>query len=222
MRLFTRFAVAAFALVGLATRLAGARESIVPETINLGRPVDFGKDIHPILDAKCIACHNKVVTENRLNLETVAAILKGGSSGAVVLPGDPAGSMLYSMAAGIDDPVMPPDGNKVQAQPLSPRELGLLKQWIAEGAHVGSAVATEAMAWKPVPASLTTIFGLAMDPGGRFAACGRANQLDVYDLLCGTHEGRLLDPALNSLGVAGEAVVSRWCGSSRLRALRRL
>ena len=43
---------------------------------NLGRPVDFEKDIQPILDEKCVACHNVAIAESKLILEDVPAILK--------------------------------------------------------------------------------------------------------------------------------------------------
>ena len=57
---------------------------IEPAAVRLGRPVDFEKDIQPILDEKCVACHNVAIAESKLILEDVPAILKGGKRG----PGD--------------------------------------------------------------------------------------------------------------------------------------
>ena len=35
-----------------------------------------------------------------------------------------------------------------------------------------------------------------LQPWSRFAVCGRANQIDVYDVITGEHVQRLTDPAL--------------------------
>src|SRR5262245_17944379 len=51
----------------------------------LDRSVDFERDVYPILDSKCIACHNLAITENGLNLEDVKNILKGGKRGPAVI-----------------------------------------------------------------------------------------------------------------------------------------
>ena len=62
---------------------------ITPEEIVLGRPVEFERDVYPILEANCIACHNVTVSEGDLILENIAAILKGGGSGPAVIPEKP-------------------------------------------------------------------------------------------------------------------------------------
>ena len=54
--------------------------AITPEDPKLGRPVDFERDVYPILDAKCVACHNVAVDESKLVLEDVEGILKGGEA----------------------------------------------------------------------------------------------------------------------------------------------
>ena len=65
---------------------APAPKPIVAATVNLGRPVDFEKDVYPILELNCIACHNQGTAESRLNLETPEAIRKGGKRGPAVVP----------------------------------------------------------------------------------------------------------------------------------------
>lgn len=172
---------------------------IEPAAVNLGRPVDFDKDIVPIFDGKCVACHNVAIAESRLNLEEVPAILKGGKRGPAVIPKDPDKSLLYKVVARAVDPVMPPLPNKVSATALTPQELGLLRQWILEGAPAGSGQSGSALTWQPIPSHIASIYGVAVTTWGRFAACGRANQLDVYDLVTGEHVARLTDPALTPL-----------------------
>ena len=49
-------------------------------------PVDFQSEILPLLRHNCIACHNSTKAENHLVLETPQSILKGGESGAAVVP----------------------------------------------------------------------------------------------------------------------------------------
>lgn len=173
--------------------------AIEPAAVNLGRPVDFDKDIVPIFDGKCVACHNVAIAESRLNLEDVPAILKGGKRGPAVVPKEPDKSLLYKVAARAVEPVMPPLPNKVSATPLTPQELGLLRQWILEGAPAGAGSSPTTITWQPIPPHIVSIYGVAVTTWGRFAACGRANQIDVYDLVLGEHVARLTDPLLATL-----------------------
>lgn len=169
---------------------------IEPAAVNLGRPVEFEKDIQPILDEKCVACHNVAIAESKLILEDVPAILKGGKRGAAVVAKDPAKSLMYLVAARAADPVMPPLPNKVSAAAFTPQELGLLKKWIEEGAVQGMGSGTTVVPWQAVPSNLTSIYSVALSTWGRWAACGRANQIDLYDVATGEYVTRLQDPAL--------------------------
>ncbi|MDB5347239.1 MAG: domain, G-beta repeat [Schlesneria sp.] len=164
--------------------------------VNLGRPVEFEKDIQPILDEKCVACHNVAIAESKLILEDVPAILKGGKRGPAVIAKDPTKSLMYLVAARAIDPVMPPLPNKVSAAAFTPQELGLLKKWIEEGAVQGMGSGTTVVPWQAVPSNLTSIYSVALSTWGRWAACGRANQIDLYDVATGEYVTRLQDPAL--------------------------
>ena len=62
-----------------------AVQKIEPEKVDLGRPVDFDRDIFPILEANCVACHNVAVPESKLSVEDVKSILKGGKRGPAVV-----------------------------------------------------------------------------------------------------------------------------------------
>ena len=107
--------------------------------VNLGRPVDFEKDVYPILEANCVACHNAGIAESKLSVETAETIRKGGKRGPAVTPKNPATSLLFQFASRARRPAMPPLPNTVEANALSPKELGTLKQWILEGAAGGAA-----------------------------------------------------------------------------------
>ncbi|MBX7211863.1 MAG: hypothetical protein K1X78_26390 [Verrucomicrobiaceae bacterium] len=160
-----------------------------------GVTMDFQRDVYPILKANCIACHNKTTTKADLNMETPALMKKGGESGVGILPGRGADSIILQAAAHTWDSVMPPKGNKVGAVNLTPRELGVLKAWIDQGAKA-SEKHEQQIAWQPLPPGLNPIYSLAMTKDGRFAACSRANQIFIYDLATRQFVTRLTDDAL--------------------------
>ena len=57
----------------LAQEKKTAAQKIEPEEVKLGRPVEFNRDIYPILENNCVACHNLAISESRLNLEDIDA-----------------------------------------------------------------------------------------------------------------------------------------------------
>ena len=158
-------------------------------------PVDFEKEILPILRSNCLACHNLSVAESELVLETPRMILKGGVSGPAVVPGKADDSLLFTMSAHREEPVMPPADNDRNAHNLSPEQLGLLRLWINEGA-AGEVTGTGPIAWQPLPASLHPIYAVAVSPDGSHAAAACANQVLVYDVPTRWEIGRLKDPEL--------------------------
>lgn len=180
----------------LAQEKAADAGKIEPAAVNLGRPVDFAKDVQPILDDKCVACHNVAIAESRLVLEDVPSILKGGKRGPSVMPKDPDKSLLYLVASRGQQPAMPPLPNKVSAAAVTPQELGIIKQWILEGAQGSMGSAGPAVVFQAVPSTLHSIYSVALSPWSRFAVCGRANQIDVYDVITGEYVQRLTDPSL--------------------------
>ncbi|MGH9627059.1 MAG: SUMF1/EgtB/PvdO family nonheme iron enzyme [Bryobacteraceae bacterium] len=93
--------------------------------------VDFQKDIQPVLESSCISCHGSKQALGGLRLDTREALLKGGSKGPAVVPGQPDKSSFYttlempSNRAG----AMPPGGPQ-----LSVEQRQAIRQWIAAGA----------------------------------------------------------------------------------------
>lgn len=168
---------------------------IEPAKVDLGRPVSFEKDIRDILDLNCVACHNLADAESRLNVEEVDSMLKGGKRGTSIVPGKPDESLLYLVAARKKAPHMPPLPNKVEAAALTPKELGLLRQWIVEGAESDSDGGGTIVNWQPVPKGMKATYALALSPWADRVAAARANQISVFDIGSGA-EVDLLDPAL--------------------------
>ena len=105
--------------------------------------VDFGKEVFPFLEKRCIECHKAPFEENGklkkpkadLRLDAPAEIMKGGENGVILKPGDSSKSSLYEVVTlpKDDDMHMPPKGD-----PLTADEIKLLKTWIDEGADFGT------------------------------------------------------------------------------------
>src|SRR5213593_3150249 len=65
-------------------------------------PVDFEREILPILKNNCLACHNQTKAKAGLNLEASQGILKGGDTGPAVSPGRSGDSLIFKAAAHLD------------------------------------------------------------------------------------------------------------------------
>lgn len=91
--------------------------------------VNFQDHVLPIFRAKCGACHSAAQAKGGLVLESFAAAIQGGASGAVVEPGDLEGSRLWALVAHKEQPAMPPK------EPKLPDEiLAVIQKWIEQGA----------------------------------------------------------------------------------------
>ena len=93
-------------------------------------PVDFEKQIAPILEAKCLRCHNPNILKGDLSMATREDILAAGDD--ILIPGNAADSMLHWITLPFDDeaPEMPEEGD-----PLTETEAAALAEWIDEGAQ---------------------------------------------------------------------------------------
>ena len=95
------------------------------------RPVDFAKDIQPILVQTCVSCHGPEKQKGGIRWDDKAYALKGGDNGVMVVPGKSAESRVIHLVAGLEpDSIMPPKGD-----PLTPEQIGLLRAWIDQGAN---------------------------------------------------------------------------------------
>ena len=89
---------------------------------------NFQDDIIPVFEQSCNSCHNPDKAKGGLDLTSMNGILAGGSSGDVALPGDPDASLVYLLAARLQEPHMPPRGEKIEKS-----QLILIKNWVAQG-----------------------------------------------------------------------------------------
>jgi hypothetical protein len=98
-----------------------------------GKNPTYADDVLAVFKQHCTNCHGADKQKGGLNLATYAALQAGGASGAVVAPGDPAKSRLYTLTAHAEEPKMPPSGNKIPDA-----QLALLKLWIEQGGRENS------------------------------------------------------------------------------------
>ena len=84
--------------------------------------------VFSLMETACVSCHNPDKAKGGLDLSSYQNLLKGGSSGEAVVPGDPGASLLYKVTARLEEPFMPHKKDK-----LPDAQIALLKNWIAGG-----------------------------------------------------------------------------------------
>ncbi len=118
--------LAAALAAGLA---AGGRASAAPA------PVDYVREIRPILAKNCFACHGSDEGHRAAGLrldQRTTALARRGSNPGVIVPGQPEASRLLRRVTLPDGPGrMPPPGSGPH---LKPEEIDRLRRWIREGA----------------------------------------------------------------------------------------
>ncbi len=92
----------------------------------------YAARIAPALDRTCVSCHNPNKIKGGLRMDTYALLMKGGDSGASIVPGNVADSELYRrITLPHDDEEFMPSGGK---KPLTMVETKWIELWVAAGA----------------------------------------------------------------------------------------
>ncbi len=99
------------------------------------QPIDFSRDIRPILSRNCFACHGPDEHDRQAGLrldDRDAAVAELDSGLRAILPGDPAASELVARIRESDPELLmpPPESHHI----LSESDKQLLERWIADGA----------------------------------------------------------------------------------------
>jgi mono/diheme cytochrome c family protein len=97
-------------------------------------PVDYARQVKPILTRNCVSCHGATKPKGGLRLDTAAAALKGGENRPVVLPGQADESPLVAAVRGEGDT----DRMPLKRPPLAQAEIKLLVDWINQGAKAAA------------------------------------------------------------------------------------
>src|ERR1017187_4888476 len=124
--------------------LAGVGVTAIPAPGGLGlggvsaqdgasKPAFYTEKVRPILQTNCGKCHFDMNHKGGLSLMTKASTMKGGRDGVVIVPGDPANSVLVKLIrheGPPDDPKpMPPKSPK-----MSDEDIAVIEQWVKAGA----------------------------------------------------------------------------------------
>ncbi len=88
--------------------------------------ITFNDHVLPIFKNACLNCHNPDKKKAGLDLSTYQAALQGSENGKIVQSGNAGASLLFKCVKQIEDPKMPPKGDK-----LSDQDLGTIEKWIA-------------------------------------------------------------------------------------------
>lgn len=105
-------------------------------TLPLFAEIDFARDVRPILNANCTACHGGVKEAGEVSfIYRELALGKGESGNPVIVPGNPDASEMIKRIESTDpDEIMP----KPEHGPaLAKFQIDILRQWIKEGAKWG-------------------------------------------------------------------------------------
>ena len=118
-------------------------------SLSAAEPELFETKVRPLLASKCYSCHTKSQMGG-LRLDSREAILKGGTRGPALVPGDSENSLLLGAVRRTrDDLKMPP------TEALSTDEIAAIDQWISSGADWPEAASVSAQSsdfwsFKPV------------------------------------------------------------------------
>ncbi len=116
---------------------AGVRATY-PSTPGLWPQRMFAEVVQPILLQRCAACHGPEKQKAKLRMDSLAALLKGGKNGPVLVPGKANESRMIRrlLLPLTDDDHMPPEG---KPQPTR-AEIVALEWWIDRGAPADKTV----------------------------------------------------------------------------------
>ncbi len=117
-------------------------------------PVDFNRDIRPIMSDTCFKCHgfDEKTRKGKLRLDVREEALKAGTSGKpAIVPGKPEKSEVIArlFTKDQDDLMPPPNSHKA----ITPAQKELFRRWVTEGAKYQGHWAFESVVAPAVPKS---------------------------------------------------------------------
>jgi len=156
-------------------------------------PVVYADIVTPILERRCVECHKPGKIKGKLRMDTYEMLLKGGSDGPALVPGNAEESLMIVriQLPEDDDEHMPPKGKT----DITADELTVVKWWIDNGAD-----ATRKLSEFEVPAEV------------RQALAGLGAAMDVRDETAG-YGGSVSDAPTPELVSAVAALAKEFPGA---------
>ena len=107
--------------------------------------------IQPILNQKCVSCHNDKKTKGGLKMNSYDAIMKGGKNGAILIVNNSTESKIHNrMTLPMEDRYHMPPKSRIQP---NKEEIELIKIWIDNSASKNALVGD-----LPIPKEMLTSF----------------------------------------------------------------
>jgi mono/diheme cytochrome c family protein len=124
------------------------RATLSAPAVSAAEPVDFSRDIQPLLAKRCVACHGPDTQEAGLRLDDRAGATKELDSGSrAVVPGKATESEIIARITSTDPDIqMPPEGPRLTAA-----QIDSITRWINEGAKWKEHWAFRPLERPPVP-----------------------------------------------------------------------
>ncbi len=128
MKLNTPYLVLATAVAGAIAvpTLSFAQGKKAPKPVAVSK-LTYDKNIKATMTKACAGCHTGAGAPEGIDLSSYAAVMKGGKKGKVIVAGNPAKSVLYTVLKG-KPKLMPPK------HALDAKTIAAVEQWIKQGA----------------------------------------------------------------------------------------
>ena len=107
---------------------------------------DLLRQASEVLATNCLGCHGGTMKMSDLDLRSREAMLKGGTRGPAMVPGDPENSRMLRLVMHTEQPSMPP-GKKLQNW-----QIAVLRNWIGTGAPLQKPIGSDVDAKKAMVA----------------------------------------------------------------------
>ena len=129
----TVFAVLALGVPAVIAELGDASK-LPPAAKQTGLAYD--KDIKPIFEKSCVKCHSGERPKSKYSMESLASIIKGGSSDetAIVAGSSAKSPLVHYIADLVEELEMPPLDKRDKYPALTKEQVGLVMAWIDQGA----------------------------------------------------------------------------------------
>lgn len=143
-------------------KIAGynSNEPVDLSAIHVDSILTYEHLVHPILESKCLSCHNPKAVNGGLDISTKEAMLSGGDSGPVIESGNAANSELFKrvVLSQSEMKFMPPKGI-----PLNYNEMEILKSWI-DGGAIFSEKSSSTDVSRSMIEAVQAVYGIDLSP----------------------------------------------------------